>query len=47
MATSTDNFPGAHNYTFKTERLYFRPVRLDDTADVFALKSDPQVFFWT
>ncbi|KAL9600178.1 MAG: hypothetical protein Q9219_003321 [cf. Caloplaca sp. 3 TL-2023] len=41
------SFPGAHNYTFKTERLFFRPLRLDDTEDVFALRSDPRVFFWT
>ncbi|KAL8899784.1 MAG: hypothetical protein Q9207_006029 [Kuettlingeria erythrocarpa] len=47
MASSTGNFAGSHNYTFKTGRLCFRPVRLDDTADVFALKSDPRVFFWT
>ncbi|KAI4095012.1 MAG: hypothetical protein LQ344_001859 [Seirophora lacunosa] len=41
------SFPGAHNYSFNTERLLFRPLRLNDTAIVFALKSDPQVYYWT
>ncbi|KAL8932777.1 MAG: hypothetical protein Q9216_006683 [Gyalolechia sp. 2 TL-2023] len=47
MAETAGTFPGAHNYTFKTERLFFRPLRLDDTAAVFALRSDPNVFYWT
>lgn len=46
-STNRDIFPGAHNYSFTTERLLFRPLRLDDTAIVFALKSDPQVYYWT
>ncbi|KAL9010437.1 MAG: hypothetical protein Q9173_004633 [Seirophora scorigena] len=47
MTDSIVTFPGAHNYSFNTERLLFRPLRLDDTAIVFALKSDPQVYYWT
>ncbi|KAL8769614.1 MAG: hypothetical protein Q9209_004411 [Squamulea sp. 1 TL-2023] len=47
MTEPTDIFPAAHNYTFRTERLLFRPLRLDDTEDIFALKSDPQVYYWT
>ncbi|KAL8816619.1 MAG: hypothetical protein Q9223_004394 [Gallowayella weberi] len=46
-SNSTDIFPAAHNYTFKTERLFFRPLHLDDTADIFALRSDPRVYYWT
>ncbi|KAI4178734.1 MAG: hypothetical protein L6R41_008244 [Letrouitia leprolyta] len=33
MSESAVDFPGAHNYSFTTERLLFRPLRLDDTAD--------------
>ncbi|KAL9025182.1 MAG: hypothetical protein Q9196_005952 [Gyalolechia fulgens] len=47
MDETVDDLHGAHNYTFTTERLFFRPLRLDDTAAVFALRSDPKVFYWT
>ncbi|KAL8825279.1 MAG: hypothetical protein Q9170_007859 [Blastenia crenularia] len=45
---TTNSFSGAHNFTFKTERLLLRPLRLDDTDIelVYALKSDPEVTFW-
>ncbi|KAI4124173.1 MAG: hypothetical protein LQ338_004948 [Usnochroma carphineum] len=46
MAEATVTLPGAHNYEFKTERLFFRPLRFDDVESIFALKSDPQVFYW-
>ncbi|KAL8946070.1 MAG: hypothetical protein Q9222_007481 [Ikaeria aurantiellina] len=39
--------PGAHTYTFKTERLFFRPLRLDDVQSIHAFKSDPKVYYWT
>lgn len=47
MSEPAIDFPGAHNYTFKTQRLLLRPLRLDDTPDVFALRSDPKVYHWT
>lgn len=40
-------YPGTHSYTFTTERLLARPLRPDDADVIFALKSDPQVVFWT
>ncbi|KAL9576677.1 MAG: hypothetical protein Q9212_006904 [Teloschistes hypoglaucus] len=40
-------YPGSHSYTFATERLLARPLRPDDADVIFALKSDPQVLFWT
>ncbi|KAI4265884.1 MAG: hypothetical protein L6R38_009115 [Xanthoria sp. 2 TBL-2021] len=47
MTESTDDFPAAHQYSFSTERLYYRPLHLDDTEAIFALRSDPQVYYWT
>lgn len=41
MAGATDISPRAHNYSFKTKRLLFQPLRLDNAAAVFALKSNP------
>ena len=47
MTESRNDFPAAHRYTFRTERLLCRPLHLDDTEDTFAWKSDPQVYYWT
>ncbi|KAL8709634.1 MAG: hypothetical protein Q9220_005726 [cf. Caloplaca sp. 1 TL-2023] len=41
------DYPGAHTYSFKTERLLLRPLRLDDVQSIHALKSDPKVYYWT
>ncbi|KAL8696190.1 MAG: hypothetical protein Q9201_007780 [Fulgogasparrea decipioides] len=46
MADSWENLPAAHNYTFTTERLLLRPPRLDDIEGIFAMRSDPQIFYW-
>ncbi|KAL8717440.1 MAG: hypothetical protein Q9225_005306 [Loekoesia sp. 1 TL-2023] len=46
MAGTENDLPGAHNYSFKTERLFLRPLRFEDIAAIFALKSNPKVYYW-
>lgn len=36
-----------HEITLKTRRLLLRPVRDEDIPDVFSLRSNPKVMFWT
>lgn len=36
-----------HEITLKTHRLLLRPYRDEDLRDVFSLRSNPKVMFWT
>lgn len=40
-------YPVPQSYTFTTERLLARPLRLEDAHVIFAMKSDPQVTYLT
>ncbi len=40
------SLPGDHMVIIKTERLLLRPMRMEDANDIFALRSNPKVFYW-